>query len=288
MMIKLFFWLKNQTILHFLLLGAALVWIDQLLNPAELAKIKLSVESQHQLLEEFQESFYRPATAVERQRLFQQAVQEEVLYREAVARALDQHDEIIRRRLIQKMQFLVQGMSSVPAPQPGELAEYLNAHAEKFRVPRQTSFTQVYVKEQNSQRLVQIQSKLDKVSPADARLLGDNFLHGSEFQRKTYQQIENYFGSALARTVDQDNRQQKWLGPFQSSYGYHYVYINQITPAQVPPLDHISSEVYAAWKTDQSAIAEKNLLEQWSKNYIIEVEQDNTASEKSAAQVATR
>ncbi len=52
----------------------------------------------------------------ERQRLVDDYARDEVLFREAMALNLDNNDQIIRRRLIQKMDYLAQGFYDEAAP----------------------------------------------------------------------------------------------------------------------------------------------------------------------------
>ena len=57
----------------------------------------------------------RQPTAEELAGLVESRVRDEILYREALAMGLDKDDEIVKRRMAQKMQFLAEDL---PAPQP--------------------------------------------------------------------------------------------------------------------------------------------------------------------------
>ena len=48
-------------------------------------------------------------------------VQQEVLYREALAMGLDKDDEIVKRRMAQKMQFLAEDLAAAHEPTTAEL-----------------------------------------------------------------------------------------------------------------------------------------------------------------------
>ena len=54
----------------------------------------------------FQSQWRRDPTPEEFGRMVEQKVQSEVLYREALAMGLDKNDEIVKRRMALKMQFL--------------------------------------------------------------------------------------------------------------------------------------------------------------------------------------
>ena len=58
---------------------------------------------------------------------------------------LDRDDTIIRRRLRQKLEFLVEDAAAASAPTDAELQAWLDAHPESFRAEPQLAFRQVYV-----------------------------------------------------------------------------------------------------------------------------------------------
>src|SRR5262249_35840153 len=70
-------------------------------------------------------------------------IDDEVLYREALRLGLAEDDEIVRRRLIQKLEFLRRDSFST-SPSSAELRAYYNAHPDQFTTPARASFTQVF------------------------------------------------------------------------------------------------------------------------------------------------
>lgn len=53
--------------------------------------------------------------------LVEQRIQQEILYREALALGLDKDDAIVKRRMAQKMRFLAQDMAAAREPTTDEL-----------------------------------------------------------------------------------------------------------------------------------------------------------------------
>ena len=53
-------------------------------------------------------------------------------------------DIIVRRRLVQKMQFLIEDVAGIQEPSDEELQSYLDTHAERYTIPGRFSFNQVY------------------------------------------------------------------------------------------------------------------------------------------------
>ena len=67
-----------------------------------------------------------------------------MLHREAQRLGLAEGDEIVRRRLIQKFEFLQRDSIANSNPAPAELRAYYDAHPEQFSAAERATFTQVY------------------------------------------------------------------------------------------------------------------------------------------------
>jgi hypothetical protein len=73
------------------------------------ARIEVPAAEGRRLREVWAMQWRRPPRPEELQSLLDDYVREEVLVREAIAMGLDRDDDIVRRRLVQKMEFLAQG-----------------------------------------------------------------------------------------------------------------------------------------------------------------------------------
>jgi len=109
--------IAREPLAHFLLLGGALFAIFALFGkPAGSAthEIRVTKGQIASLSAGFAKTSLRDPNASELSDLIDEYVREEVYCREAIALGLDKDDAIIRRRLRQKMEFLVQD-APVPA-----------------------------------------------------------------------------------------------------------------------------------------------------------------------------
>ena len=86
----------------------------------------------------------RPPTEAELRGLIENRIREEVLYREALAMGLDQDDTIVRRRLVQKVEFLTEDMAAQSEPTDEQLSSYLQENHERYQVPARLSFRHIY------------------------------------------------------------------------------------------------------------------------------------------------
>ncbi len=111
----------REPLVHFLLLGAALYWVaspSQRSVPARQTRIEVPAAEVRRMREEWTMQWHRPPRPRELQNLIDEYVREEVLYREAMAMGLDRNDDVVRRRLVQKMEFLEQSGSAAPTEVP--------------------------------------------------------------------------------------------------------------------------------------------------------------------------
>ncbi len=101
--------LIKEPLVHFLALGAVLFGIGILRGDAaepSANRITITPGVTERLMEGFRRTWQRPPTKAEFKGLVEDYLKEEVLYREALAMGLDRDDQIIRRRMRQKLEFL--------------------------------------------------------------------------------------------------------------------------------------------------------------------------------------
>ncbi len=117
-------------LIHFLLVGMVLFALRASIGsaPAEPApdptpRITLDAARIAELRDDFKSQMGRAPTTADLDRLVSEAIDEELLYREALARGLQEGDDGIETRLAQKMLFLDDAASSAEPVDPARLAE---------------------------------------------------------------------------------------------------------------------------------------------------------------------
>src|SRR5262245_17287731 len=141
--------LLREPLLHFLVLGAVLFAAYHYLQPAPSAapsskQIQLSLDELSQLATVFQSQWKRDPTPEEFSHMVEQKVQSEVLYREGLAMGLDKNDEIVKRRMAQKMEFLAEDVAAAREPSGEELKAWYARNTDKFALPKRVSFRHLY------------------------------------------------------------------------------------------------------------------------------------------------
>lgn len=129
--------LQRSPLLVFLALGLGAFAAERWLAAGDAGRrvITLTDEQVDALAARWDAQWGRPPTGRELRGLIDEAVREEVLYREALRRGLDRGDPIVRRRLAQKMAFMLEDSAPPPEPTAREVEERFAAHAELYRDP---------------------------------------------------------------------------------------------------------------------------------------------------------
>jgi hypothetical protein len=196
----------------------------------------------------FAAQWQRPPTADEIGGLIEQHIEEEVLYREAMALGLDESDTIVRRRLAQKMQFVIEDTARPPVPSEQDLRVYFQEHLQDFATPPQLSFTHVYFStDRRSDAVEAAQRMLAQIGDADrAPQGGDPFMLRYEYADVSRDDIARLFGAEFADRVF-ELPEGAWQGPVRSSYGVHLVRIINKTVPAAPQFADVEAQVREKW-----------------------------------------
>ena len=129
-------WLR-EPLLHVLLIGAALFAVYYALNPGagqrqDSNRIVITADDLAQIRIAWMAQWQRPPTPDEMRNLLDGKIREEVLSREATALGLDKDDTIIKRRLAQKMEFVMDDVAALREPTDDELQALVRAEPATF------------------------------------------------------------------------------------------------------------------------------------------------------------
>ena len=281
--------LLREPLLQFLVLGGVLFGLFGMLgkkNEAEApAKIVISAARVATLADGFARTWRRPPTEQELQGLVDDYIREEVFYREGRAAGLDRDDVVIRRRVRQKMEFLAEDMAAAE-PSEEQLTAFLASHPERFRTQDRLSFHHVFLSEARRGRAIegdlkQVANGLARAAAAeDAAALGDPFLLGEDFRSLSRSEIARTFGEELAKQLSAVE-QGRWQGPIRSGFGWHFVFVDERAPGNLPPLDAVRQAVQKEWLNERRLEAEQTLYRKLRDRYEIVVEAPPTNAARS-------
>lgn len=269
-------WLR-EPLLHFLVIGAALFALYRLVGERDTAPgaIIVSEAQVEALAQSFARTWMRPPTAAEVRGLVDDYVKEEIYYREAIALGLDQDDTVIRRRLRQKMEFISDDVAAAREPTEADLAEFLRSNAESFADPPALSFRQVFFSSdrRGASAVSDARQGLARLAavPSEAVPAGDPTLLPAQMSGASSREVANVFGEAFAAELE-GAPLERWVGPFESPFGAHLVWISARTPGRVPPLAEIRPAVVREWQAVQQRNGNDALYEALRRKYEVRIE----------------
>lgn len=255
--------LLREPLVHFLLIGAALFAGYSWLTPASAQpssnRIELTAADLNQLQVTWAAQWQRPPTPDEMRGLIETRVRQEILYREALSLGLDQGDEIIKRRLAQKMDFLAEDVSAIREPTQQELKAWFDKNSASFALPGRITFRHLYfspdkrgdkAKRDADATLKGLSAKA--AGPENESTLADRFVDQNYFADSSPEQISKVFGVKFSESLFSLTTSGSWQGPLESGLGWHLVWIEKITPGRVPAFDEVdSAQVKSEWISAQ-------------------------------------
>jgi hypothetical protein len=274
----------KEPLLHFLLAGAALfgayAWLIRVPETpnAKATQIQISAGDVRWLTENWTTQWQRPPTQEELRGLIADYLNEQLLAREARALGLEDNDVIIRRRLAQKLTFLIDDTMRRAEPTENELQQYYEANAQRFRNGARISFTHIYFSPQrradaHSDATDALKLLLAEGATPSTTELGDRLLIDTEFHDESELSISNAFGPGFVRAVFA-LKTDAWSGPIESGYGLHLVRVSALQEAQSPPLSQVRARAVEDWKREQQQSAKERYLGELRKKYDVVAEEE--------------
>ena len=266
--------LLREPLLHFLVIGGLIFALYALVSdpaPAPVNTIVIGPERIEQLAQNFQAVWRRPPSADELNNIIDEAVREEVYYREALALGLDTNDTIVRRRLRQKMECLSDSSAALVEPAAGELEAYLLANQAKFRRSPMLTFEQIFLGQYPApQRIEEVLKLLRSDSVADPFSLASSSLLPTQLGPASPEQVDGVFGQGVFTQLFELPR-GVWAGPVESAYGVHLARIDKRVEASLPTLAEIHDTVLRDWKTLKAEEIRELHYAKLRANYVVEI-----------------
>ena len=270
--------LVKEPLFHFLIIGLAIYAGYAWLNPGDDSEseqvIRVGEGERAWMRTSFEKRWKRAPTPEELAGLTKEYVRETAFYREALAMGLDQDDTIVRRRLAQKLEFLVQDLIDVKPPSDAELEAYFDEHRASYRSPDLITFSHAFVDpdkwgtETQSHAATVLAGLREAADPADgAKELGDPFMLQLYYPERTEAEISKLFGGGFAQSVSELSV-GAWHGPVLSGYGVHLVYVHGKQefpePAFADVRDRVADDWMAAKREELNTEYRDRLLEKYT------------------------
>ena len=266
-------WLKDP-LFAFLLIGAGVFAVESAWRAAQRDAeytIVVPPAESRRLAELWQAQTGRAPTPSELQGLLEEQVREEILVREAKRLRLGEGDAIVRRRLVQKLAFLADDMTTGEAVDEATLRRYFEDNRERFETPAVVTFSHIYFSpEQRADARADAERALAALDADAWRSAGDPFMLGRTYAYASLERVRKDFGDEFAAVVASRPAEGAWRGPLRSVYGQHLVRVDANTPAHSPDYAAAKQRVVAEFDAERRAAANREYFEELRARYTVE------------------
>ena len=276
--------LNRSPLLVFLLLGIGVFAVERRLADGDDRRVVTVTNEQVEALRaRWDAQWGRAPTPRELQGLIDEAVREEILYREALRLTLDRDDPIVRRRLAQKMTFMLEDNAELAPPAAREVAEYFAAHAERYREPPRTTFRHIFLNDAGRiaprQDATALLHEVRNGSVESWRRAGDPFMLLREYADRTDREIADLFGADFTTALD-DLAVGGWHGPVDSVHGTHLVQVLERSTPRTPALDDLRERVAQDLLEARRREQNRNALQALRERYDVRLPVSATLAER--------
>jgi len=282
--------LIREPLLHFLLIGTGLFLLFGWRNNSvslpggqtgtPVAEIVVSRDAIDQMTSQFTKTWQRPPTDEEQKGLIDDLVRNEIFYREAIAIGLDRDDEVLKRRLRQKMEFIYEDIASIAEPTDEDLKAFIKDHQGKYLTDTLMSFRQIYINSHKRGKSAQSDARqilAQLTSGVSPDILGDATMLEPEVRLSPLWDIKKQFGDEFGKGL-LDLKPGVWAGPIRSGYGLHLVFVKEIVNGELPDLNQVRETVTRDWMAAKQKEMKDAAYEKIKKRYTVTMERPKSAS----------
>lgn len=220
----------REPLVHFLVVGAVLAALEHFTAPTreEARVVVVDASVRADLVDAFEHEHGTAPTDAEQAALIDQWIDEEVLYREGLARGLDREDARVRQRVASMMSALVEAQHPVAEPTEEEVRAYFDAHVDRFAEDARFDFVHVFVRGEGAEeRAATLLAQLEAgASPAG---LGETFSGGRHYRGRRLEDLAASFGDAFIEGFD--TQPVNVWALHRSRFGLHLVRIERRSAA---------------------------------------------------------
>lgn len=272
-------WLR-EPLLHVLLIGLALFAVYRALNPdagqmPDSNRIVITEDDLTQIQVAWMAQWQRAPTPDEMRNLVDGKIREEILAREATALGLDKGDTIVKRRMAQKMEFIMDDVSTLREPPTDEIRLWFEQNPQRFSLTGLVSFRHLYfspdlrgarARDQAADVLQKLAGKTEESPELEG--LSDPFMFQDFYAERSPDQVSGIFGTNFAQSLFELN-EGKWQGPIESGLGWHLVWVESKTPRRIPAFEEVEATVKSDWIDDQRSESRRKMFDSMMARYQI-------------------
>lgn len=236
-------------------------------------RIAIDRPTQVWLYNNFKKQFRRSPSRIEMGALIKGYIEQEVKYREALAIGLDERDSIVRRRMMQKFDFLFGAAAADVVPEEDVLRQWLEANPEEFTVPAMITFSHHWFSPDDRGDAARADATAALANLQSGQTVqSDPFPFETAFEAATKGQVRSVLGEAFADAVFEAPLGD-WSGPLKSGLGYHLVRVTQKTEPRILPFEEVRELALQNWREVENKRILAETLAEMKGTYDVEIDE---------------
>lgn len=251
--------------------GVVLTVISKLSEEDEFL-IRVTQENNEHLADQWVQQFGAAPNDEELNDLIAEWVVEEAMVREARRMGLDENDTIIRRRLRQKLEFLV---SDQDLPEPiseDSLESFFESRSDLYATPPKVDFIHVFFSgEKRVNPRQDAERALESIGEDDWESYGDPFVLSRSFSGVTVIDVRRDFGYRFETSL-LNAPTNEWIGPVTSWYGIHLIHLKDRSASEPAVFEEVREEVLRDFKLQRNDDAKQKHVEEIASKYRVEID----------------
>lgn len=267
----------KEPFFHFILLGIALFLLYGLVNDNSNSKDTIIINDfdVSALISKWEMQWKRQPTEQELQKLIGLNIKQEIYYQEALKMNFDHNDEIIKRRLAQKMKFLSNDIAGMVEPSDVELKEYYQQNTDKYLAPASYSLYQITFspdkRKDNYRDAAETLQQFPNATFEEMKSRGDLLPINYFFENLDVKEFGLKLGSKFSTALEETQDINKWIGPIPSGFGYHLVFITEKNAPSIAVFESIKKNVIRDYEYDRQKEMDKTIYHELKKKYEIDI-----------------
>ncbi len=216
------------------------------------------------------------------------AIEDEVLYREALRLDLDRDDALVREHLIQKMLILAEDLAGASRePTRADLEAYFERTRERWRLAETVHLIHVFAAKRET--LVQLAGAVAAAAaarPGAPPPLGDAFPRSRDV-RGARDDLAATYGDELADAVMQLPT-ERWSAPIRSRFGWHLVEVVEHTAGRPAAFAEVEGRVRLAYAVERRHEAIARYLARAFARYQVDIDGVRVSGYRPTQRLAVR
>jgi peptidyl-prolyl cis-trans isomerase C len=265
--------LLREPLVHFLVAGA-LIFVVLSGRPPDTGERRIVVDEAavSGLVNRYVQAFRRAPSNEELDGLIRDYVRGEVYYREALRLGLDQDDEVIKKRLRNKMLAIAGAEAEATQPSDSDLQALLDKNPARYAAPPRYTLEQRYLGPDSPALRTATQAALASLKPgATPSLPGQPIPLPGRLESAPAIDIASAFGDEFAAALDKAPVGQ-WSGPVLSGFGLHLVKVERREAPPAPKLADLRQRLGNDWRSAAVRKAEEDNLNALLEGYDVVIE----------------